>query len=133
VPQGGLLVNPNSVLTVTESGFPGNTVDITFPVGMSSRYVKCVDLSGEPCVLTITNTPPPPTPPTTAPSNTTTTAAAGTSIVPPTAPNTLPITIPNTLPATGSSDASQLVLFGLVLVPLGAVLVAVTRRRARTS
>jgi len=134
VPQGGLLVTPDSLLTVTESDFSGNTVDVTFPVGMSSRYVACQQPSG-PCLFTITNTPPPPPPPppTTAPANTTTTAAAGTSILPPTAPNTLPITIPNTLPATGSSDATPLVLFGLVLVPLGAVMVAVTRRRARAS
>ena len=42
-----------------------------------------------------------------------------------------PETLPPTLPATGSSDATPLVLFGLVLVPMGVVLVALTRRRAR--
>jgi LPXTG-motif cell wall-anchored protein len=129
VPQGGLLVNADSLLNVTETGFPGNTVDITFPVGMSSKYVTCQGISG-PCQLTITNTPPPP--PATTTTTTTTIPPVDTSIVPPTAPpETLPISIPATLPATGSSDATPLVLFGLVLLPIGATLVAITRRRAR--
>ncbi len=128
VPQGGLLVTPDSLLTVTETDFPGNTVDITFPVGMSSKYITCP--AAGPCLFTITNTPPQPPTTTTLPP-TTTIPPADTSIVPPTAPpDTLPITIPNTLPATGSSDATPLLLFGLVLVPIGAALVAITRRRA---
>jgi hypothetical protein len=131
VPQGGLLVNADSLLTVTETGFPGNTSDITFPVGMSTKYITCQGISG-PCQLTVTNTPPPPPPPppttpTTAP--TTTIPPIDTSIVPPPPPSQP--TIPPTLPATGSSDLTPLILFSVVLVPLGAVLVAVTRRRAR--
>jgi hypothetical protein len=130
VPQGGLLVNADSLLTVSETGFPGNTMDITFPVDMSSQYITCV-AGGGACQFTITNTPPPPppttTPPTTEPT-TTTIPVVDTSIVPPPPPS---VTIPPTLPATGSSDATPLVLFSLVLVPIGAVLVAITRRRAR--
>jgi hypothetical protein len=129
VPQGGLLVNADSLLTVTETGFDGNTVDITFPVGLSSKYITCQAISGA-CQFTITNTPPPPPPPppTTEPIITTTTIpVVDTSIFPPPPP----ATIPPTLPATGSSDATPLVLFGLVLVPVGVVLVALTRRRAR--
>jgi LPXTG-motif cell wall-anchored protein len=133
VPQGGLLVNADSLLTVTETGFPGNTMDITFPVDLASRFITC-QASGGPCLFTITNTPPPPVPTTTTTTESTTTTIppADTSIVPPTVPlNTLPITIPATLPATGSSDATPLALFGLVLVPVGIALVAITRRRAR--
>ena len=129
VPQGGLLVNADSLLNVSETPFPGNSVDITFPVGMSSQFVTCQGLSG-PCQLTITNTPPPPPPPpTTAPPPTT----EPTTAPPPTPPTTTPtgevVTIPNTLPPTGTSGA-PLVLMGLLLLPLGAVLVVVTRRRA---
>jgi len=43
VPQGGLLVNADSLLTVTETGFPGNTVDITYPVDMAGKFVTCTD------------------------------------------------------------------------------------------
>jgi len=129
VPQGGLLVNPDSLLTVTETDFPGNTVDVTFPVDMASKYITCPATG--PCLFTITNTPPQPPTTTTLPP-TTTIPPADTSIVPPTAPpDTLPITIPNTLPATGLFDATPMVLFGLVLVPIGVVMVAITRRRAR--
>ena len=46
VPQGGLLVNPDSLLTVTETGFPDSIPDITFPVGLSSRFVTCQNISG---------------------------------------------------------------------------------------
>src|SRR5262245_52766488 len=72
MPQAGLLVTNNSLLTVTETGFPGNTFDITFPVGMSSEFISCQNISG-PCLLRITNTPPPPpdTTTTTAPPDTT--------------------------------------------------------------
>jgi hypothetical protein len=126
VPQGGLLVNPDSLLTVTETGFPGNSVDITIPVGMSSRFVHCQNLSG-PCVLTITNTPPPP-PPTTVPP--TTTPTTPTTPPPPdsTVPTTSPITV--TLPPTGSSGTSPMTIIGLLLIPLGGGLVLLTRRRA---
>ncbi len=137
VPQGGLLVNASSLLTVTETGFPGNTVDVTFPVGVSSRFVNCPAAGGA-CLFTLTNTPPPPpTTPTTEPP---VTSVPPTTATPPTGtptsvpPNTLPVvapeTLPATLPATGSSDTKPVLLFGLVLVPLGAVLVLATRRRA---
>jgi hypothetical protein len=134
VPQGGLLVNASSLLTVTETAFPGNTVDITFPVGVSSRFVNC-PAAGGPCLFTITNTPPPPptttttTTPTTAPSSSTTSPLIApptqepTSIFPPTTAT------PGTLPATGSSDARPMMLLALVLVPMGAGLVLITRRR----
>ena len=138
VPQGGLLVNEgngadaNSMLTVTETGFPGNSMDITFPVSMASKYITCVkDPNGNstgPCHFTITNTPPPPPPPTVPPP--TTIPPIDTSILP---PPPAPETLPETLPATGSSDATPLLLFGLVLVPIGVTLVAVTRRRARAN
>src|SRR5262249_40116172 len=73
VPQAGLLVNADSLLNVTETGFPGNSVDVTFPVGMASKYIVCVNISG-PCSFQITNTPPPTTPTTTTlPPDTTTT------------------------------------------------------------
>jgi LPXTG-motif cell wall-anchored protein len=131
VPQGGLLVNANSLLTVSETTFPGNTVDVTFPVGLSSEFVTCLPNGGA-CQFTITNTPPPPPPDTTT--TPTTVPPANTTIAPPptTTPTTSPLSIPNTLPATGSSDSTPLVLFGLILVPVGAALVAVTRRRAGT-
>jgi hypothetical protein len=122
----GLLVATTSVLTVRETGFPGNTVDITFPVDLSSRFVSCPP-SG-PCLLTITNTPPPPptTPPSTSP---TTEPSTSPTTQPPPAPTTSPSVSPVTLPATGSSGTKPLLL-GALLVPLGAVLVLVTRRRA---
>ena len=82
VPQDGLLVATTSVLTVQETGFPGNTVDVTFPVDVSSRFVTCPP-GGGPCLFTVTNTPPPPpTPTTTAPTSPTT--------EPPTTPTTPP-------------------------------------------
>jgi hypothetical protein len=132
VPQGGLLVNASSHLTVTETAFPGNTADIRFPVGVSSRYVNC-PAAGGPCLFTITNTPPPPPttttvlPPTTAPPSTTTAP----SVAPPTEEPTSirPVTIPATLPATGAPNATPMLLLALVLVPLGAALVLATRRR----
>jgi hypothetical protein len=132
VAQGGLLVDAASILTVTETAFPGNTVDITFPVGVSSRYVNC-PAAGGPCLFTITNTPPPPptTTTTTAPPSSTTSPSIApptqepTSILPPTT-----ATIPATLPATGSSDARPMLLLALLLVPVGAGLVLLTRRRA---
>lgn len=123
VPRDGLLVATTSVLTVQEEGFPGNTVDITFPVDLSSRFVSCPP-DGGPCLLTITNTPPPPT--------TTTTTTPPTSpptTEPATVPSTSPATLPATLPATGSSDPGPLVFVGVLLVPLGVALVLVTRRR----
>ena len=131
VPQGGLLVNADSLLTVSETSFPGNTVDVTFPVGLSSEFISCVPNGGA-CQFTVTNTPPPPPPPPTTEPTPTTTPPADTTIVPPpsTVPTTSPISIPNTLPPTGSSDSTPLVLFGVVLLPVGAFLVAVTRRRA---
>jgi hypothetical protein len=131
-PQGGLLVNNTSLLTVTETGFDGNTVDVTFPVELSSQFVACPD-PNSPCQFTITNTPPPPPPPpppTTAPTPTTI-PPIETSVVQP--PPTPPETLPPTLPATGSTDATPLVLFGLVLMPIGVTLVALTRRRARAN
>jgi hypothetical protein len=132
VPQGGLLVNADSLLTVSETGFDGNSMDITFPVGMSSEFVNCQVSSGQ-CFLTITNTPPPPPPPPppTVPPPTTI-PPIDTSILPPPTPAP-PETLPPTLPATGSSDATPLLLFGLVLVPIGVTLIAVTRRRARAN
>jgi LPXTG-motif cell wall-anchored protein len=133
VPQGGLLVNPDSMLTVSETTFPGNTVDVTFPEGLSSKFVTCQPNGGA-CQFTITNTPPPPPPPdTTVPTPPTTQPPADTSIVATTTPTTSPLSIPNTLPATGSSDSTPLVLFGVILLPIGALLVAVTRRRAGAS
>jgi LPXTG-motif cell wall-anchored protein len=133
VPQGGLLVNADSLLTVSETSFPGNTVDVTFPVGLSSQYIFCLPNGGA-CQLTVTNTPPPPPPPPTTPPTTpppTTTPPPGdTSIAPTTVPTTSPLSIPNTLPATGSSGSAPLLLLGAILLPAGAVLVAVTRRRA---
>jgi hypothetical protein len=131
VSQGGLLVAATSVLTVQETGFPGNTADITFPVDLSSRFVTCPP-SGGPCLLTITNTPPPPTTPTTEPSTTpTTTPTTQPPTAPSTAPSTSPETLPATLPATGSAGTQPLVLLGVLFVPLGAALVLVTRQRAR--
>jgi hypothetical protein len=129
-PQGGLLVNNESLLTVTETGFPGNTVDITFPVGMASKYVHCAmdpatgNFTGA-CLLTITNAPPPP-PPTTVPPTTAPTT------VPPDAPTTVPTTSPITvtLPPTGSSGPAPLTILGLALIPAGALLILLTRRRA---
>ena len=132
VPQGGLLVNTDSLLTVTETGFPGNTVDITFPVGLSSQFVtcprpeRCPASSRSPTRRRRRRRRPPPTTPPTTPTTPTTIPPVDTSVVPPTPPQT----IPPTLPATGSSDATPLVLFGLVLLPVGVVLVAITRRRA---
>jgi hypothetical protein len=124
VPQPGLVVNASSVLTVTETGFPGNTVDVTFPVSASSRFVTCPS-NGGPCLFTITNTPPPP------PVTTTTQAPAPTT-EPPTEPTTSPATMPATLPATGSSDPATLLVLGALLVPLGVALIVITRLRART-
>jgi hypothetical protein len=139
VPQAGLLVNAASVLTVTETAFPGNTVDVSFPVGVTSRFVNC-PAAGGPCLFTITNTPPapPPTtaPPTTAPALPTTPPTSAQPIIAPPAgapTSVLPVTLPPTLPATGSTDARPLVLLALVLVPLGAGLVLVTRKRAVSS
>ncbi len=131
VPQGGLLVNADSLLTVSETSFPGNTVDVTYPVGLSSQFITCVPNGGA-CQFTVTNTPPPPpTTPTTQPPPTTA-PPADTTIVPPptTVPTTSPLTIPNTLPATGSSGSAPLLLLAAILLPAGAALVAVTRRRA---
>jgi hypothetical protein len=122
--QGGLLVNLDSLLTVVETGFPGNTVDITFPVGLASKYVNCV-VGGNPCLLTITNTPPPPPPP---PDTTTTPPTAPDTTPPPTEPTTSPATI--TLPPTGTSGPAPLTIVALILLPLGATLVWFTRRRA---
>ena len=125
VPQGGLLVNVDSLLTVTETGFPGNTVDITFPVGLASLYVHCA-APGTPCVLTITNSPPPPPPTTT----TTTPTTPDTTTPPPT--DTTPTTSPTeiTLPPTGTSGPAPMTIIALALLPLGAALVWFTRRRA---
>jgi hypothetical protein len=122
VPQGGLLVDTNTLLTVTETGFPGNTVDITFPVGLASKFVNCA-ATGSPCLLTISNTPPPPPP-------TTTTLPPETTTPPPTdtTPTTSPETI--TLPPTGSSGPAPMTIIALALLPLGAALVWFTRRRA---
>jgi hypothetical protein len=120
VPQGGLLVNLDSLLTVTETGFPGNTVDITFPVGLASKYVNC-SASGGACLVTITNTPPPPPP-------TTTTSPPETTTTPTTEPTTSPVTL--TLPPTGTSGPAPLTIVALILLPLGAGLVWFTRRRA---
>jgi hypothetical protein len=106
-------------------------MDITFPVSMASKYITCVkDPQGNstgPCHFTITNTPPPPPPP--EPTTTTTICVECTTTIPPI--ETSIETLPPTLPPTGSSDATPLVLFGLVLVPIGVTLVALTRRRAR--
>jgi hypothetical protein len=124
--QGGLLVTADSLLTVTETGFPGNTVDITFPVGMSSQYVACQSPTG-PCLFTITNTPPP------APTTTTTTVPVIQTTIPnsPTSPPTSFPDIPDsTLPATGSSGTRPLLLLALAIVPLGAALILITRRRS---
>ena len=131
VPQGGLLVNANSLLTVSETTFPGNTVDVTFPVGLSSQFITCLPNGGA-CQFTITNTPPPPPPPETTTTPPTTAPPSNTSILPPpiTTPSTSPLSIPNTLPATGSSESVPLLLFGAILLPVGALLVAITRRRA---
>jgi hypothetical protein len=127
--QNGLLVATTSMLTVQETGFPGNTVDVSFPVDVSSRFVTCPS-SGGPCLFTITNTPPPtttvvpPTTPTTVPPTATPTTE------PDVAPTSIPPTLPATLPATGSSGTSPLLALSVVLVPLGAALIVVTRRRA---
>ena len=130
VPQAGLLVNPgSSLLNVVETGFPGNSVDITVPVGMSSRFVTCQGLSG-PCVVTITNTPPPPPPP---PPTEPPTAPPPTPPPPTDTPPSLvstTLTIPPTLPPTGSSGLLPFSVVALVLLPLGAVIVMATRRRA---
>jgi len=122
VPQAGLLVTDNSLLNVVETGFPGNTVDVTFPVGMASKYIVCVNISG-PCSFQITNTPPPTTP-------TTTTLPPDTTTPPPT--DTTPTTSPTdiTLPPTGSSGPAPMTIIALALLPLGAALVWFTRRRA---
>ncbi|HEY1280681.1 MAG TPA: hypothetical protein VGF22_13475 [Acidimicrobiales bacterium] len=120
VPQGGLLVTDNSLLTVTETGFPGNTVDVTFPVGMASKFIVCQNISG-PCAFQLTNTPPPTT-------TTTTTAPPETTTTPTTEPTTSPETI--TLPPTGSSGPAPMTIIALALLPLGAALVWFTRRRA---
>ena len=133
VPQDGLLVATTSLLTVQETGFPGNSMDITFPVAVSSKFVTCPP-TGAPCALTITNTPPPP-PPTTSPpteptTEPTTTPTTSPTTEPPTAPSTSPATLPNTLPPTGSSGTEPLVLLAALLVPLGSALVLVTRRQA---
>ena len=70
-------------------------------------------------------------PPVTSAPPTTATPPTGTpTSVPNTSPEVIPVTLPATLPATGSSDTKPVLLFGLVLVPLGAVLVLATRRRA---
>ncbi len=122
-PQGGLLVNANSLLTVTETGFPGNTVDVTFPVGMASKFVNCPAAGGN-CTFTLTNTPPPP--PTTTPTTSPTTVPPSTT--PTTEPTTSPVSI--TLPPTGSSGSAPMTLLGLALIPVGALLVLLTRRRA---
>ena len=126
VPQTGLLVATTSLLTVQETGFPGNTVDVTFPVDVSSRFVTCPP-GGGPCLFTVTNTPPPPPAPTTTTAPTSPTTEPPTT---PTTPSTSPATLPATLPPTGSSATDPLVLFGVLLVPLGVALVLVTRRRA---
>jgi hypothetical protein len=123
VPQGGLLVNVDSLLNVVETGFPGNTVDITFPVGLASKYVNC-DVAGSPCLFTLTNTPPPP-PPTTTP---TTLPEIVTSVPPPTEPTTSPVSI--TLPPTGTAGPAPLTIIALFMLPVGAALVWFTRRRA---
>jgi hypothetical protein len=120
VPQGGLLVTNNSLLTVTESGFDGNVVDITFPVGMASKYITCQNISG-PCLLTITNTPPPPPP-------TTTTAPPDSPPPTETTPTTSPTDI--TLPPTGSSGPAPMTIIALLMLPVGVGLVWFTRRRA---
>jgi len=128
-----LLVDNTSKLTLTETGFPGATADIVAPVGLSSQFVACPDPNSD-CQMTVTNraAPPPPSdttvPPPTTPTTPTTVPVVDTSIVPPPPPPS--VTIPPTLPATGSSDATPLVLFSIVLVPIGVVLVAITRRRA---
>jgi hypothetical protein len=123
VPQGGLLVNVDSLLTVTETGFPGNTVNITFPVGLASGFVHCA-AAGTPCLLSITNTPPPPPPTTTMPP---TTAPETTPPPTDTTPTTLPESI--TLPPTGSSGPAPMTIIAIVLLPVGAALVWFTRRR----
>jgi hypothetical protein len=120
VPQGGLLVNPDSLLNVMETGFPGNTVDVTFPVGMASQFINC-PAAGGPCLFTLTNTPPPPP-------DTTTTTVPDTTTTPTTEPTTSPITI--TLPPTGTSGPAPMTIMALLMVPLGAALVWLTRRRA---
>jgi hypothetical protein len=120
VPQGGLLVNPDSLLNVMETGFPGNTVDVTFPVGMSSQFINC-PAAGGPCLFTLTNTPPPPP-------DTTTTTVPDSTTTPTTEPTTSPIII--TLPPTGTSGPAPLTVIALLMVPFGAALVWLTRRRA---
>jgi hypothetical protein len=122
VAQGGLIVNANSLLNVVETGFPGNTIDVTFPVGMASRFINCPAAGGN-CTFLLTNSPPPPppTPPTTAPPATT---------PPPTEPTTSPETIPDALPPTGSSAPEPLTILGLLMVPVGLGLVWLTHRRA---
>jgi LPXTG-motif cell wall-anchored protein len=83
------------------------------------------------CSLVVTNTPPPPPPPpTTEP---TTVPVIETTV--PNAPTTPPTSfpdLPSTLPATGSSGAQPLLLMALAIVPLGAALVLITRRRSAT-
>jgi hypothetical protein len=123
VPQGGLLVNVDSLLNVTETGFPGNTVDITFPVGLASDFVHCA-APGVPCVFTITNTPPPPPPTTVPPTTTPETTPPPTETTPTTSPTDI------TLPPTGSSGPAPMTIIALALLPLGVALVWFTRRRA---
>jgi LPXTG-motif cell wall-anchored protein len=98
---------------------------------LSSQFITCLPNGGA-CQFTITNTPPPPPPPETTTTPPTTAPPSNTSILPPpiTTPSTSPLSIPNTLPATGSSESVPLLLFGAILLPVGAVLVAITRRRA---
>jgi hypothetical protein len=133
VPQVGLLISSTAVITVKETAFSGNTVDITFPITQASRFINCTAAGTAACLLTITNTPPKP-PPTTVPP---TTAPPTTS--PPTTPSTLPTsvtpppTFPPTLPPTGAPSSAPLLLGGAALVPLGALLILITRRRARTT
>jgi hypothetical protein len=130
VPQTGLLISSDAVITVTETAFPGNIVDITFPITKASRFIDCPSTGTGACQLTVTNTPPKPPPPTT----TTTTD------VPTTTPTTLPTsvtpppTFPSTLPPTGApSSSTPLLLIGAVLVPFGLLLVVTTRRRSRAT
>ena len=132
VPQEGLLVNADSLLNVTETGFPGNVVDITVPQDIASKYISC-PAAGGPCLFTITNTPPPPPPPPTEPPTTPAPTTPAPTPPPPTdtppSVNPTTLTIPPTLPATGSSGLLPLSVAALVLVPLGAVIVMATRRR----
>ncbi len=128
VPQGGLLVNANSLLIVTETGFPDNVVDITAPQDIASKYISC-PAAGGPCLFTITNTPPPPPPPTTEPTTTPPPTPAPPTDTPPSL-NSTALTMPPTLPPTGASGVLPFSAVALVLLPLGAVIVMATRRRA---